>query len=210
MIPWRAVPVVDIGPLRLRPFGLFVALGVGLGIWLARRFLARAGYDPEPLGHLALLLVAFGVVGARVVIVVAEAGEFVRRPWAVGKHLGGPTSFPFATRYLGGRTVEGPLEVGVSVHNTAVYEAVGLIALLLVLVSVRRRVVPPGVITAVVACWYNLQRLATDGFRAYDERFVRMTTAQFASVALVTTGLWLAWRLRRSQDRPAPSMPGVT
>jgi phosphatidylglycerol---prolipoprotein diacylglyceryl transferase len=127
--------------------------------------------------------------------------------YAVGEHLGGETSFFLGTEYRGGRTIEGPIEIGTTIHNTSLYEFLGLFVLLIVLtLFLRRRPAPaPGAVATLFALWYGVQRFTTDAFRAYDERTFGLTGAQYLSIALVVVGIALAVRLaRRTPSAPAP------
>ena len=118
---------------------------------------------------------------------------------AVGEHLGGPTSFPLGMRYLGGVTVEGPLQVGVVYHNTALYELLHLAVLAALLWWLLR---PgrsrPGTGLVVFALWYGVARFLTDFLRVYDREVLGVTGAQWACLAVVVVAVWLAVRLRRS------------
>src|SRR6202035_4259934 len=56
---------LSIGPLRLRAYGLLIALGVFAAVWLAdRRWQARGG-NPGTLSTIALWGVPGGLIGAR-------------------------------------------------------------------------------------------------------------------------------------------------
>lgn len=121
--------------------------------------------------------------------------------YAVGEHLGRPTSFFLGTRYDGGETREGPLRVGEVIHNTSLYEMlhlIGLAALLWWLVARRRDRVPSGLALAVFCLWYGAARLATDALRAYDDRTLGLTGAQWMCLALLGVGALLLARTRRA------------
>lgn len=179
--PLEAVAVWDGG---LQFFGGLVAGGVVLWWWL------RA--NPDVAGPVLADGIAFALAAG---LVAGRVGCF-----AVGEHLGTTTGFPLGIRYLGGRTIEGPLTAGTTVHSTALYEALGVLVLLAVLARLRRRPLPPGTVLATAALWYGSQRFLTDFLRAYDRRFLGLTTAQFVSVGLVVLGAWMLLRLR-SGDR---------
>ncbi len=126
--------------------------------------------------------------------------------YAVGEHLGRPTGFPLATRYLGGETREGPLDVGVAIHNTSLYEALHLLVLAGVLwwiVTRTGRTPPAGTALAVFCLWYGAGRFATDALRAYDERVAGLTGAQWMCLALVVIGSVLLVRARRRREPAA-------
>ncbi len=123
--------------------------------------------------------------------------------YAVGEHLGRPTGFPLATRYLGGETREGPLDVGVAIHNTSLYETLHLLVLAGVLwwIVVRApRLAPAGTALAVFCLWYGAGRFATDALRAYDDRVAGLTGAQWMCLALVVIGSVLLIRDRHRRE----------
>jgi phosphatidylglycerol---prolipoprotein diacylglyceryl transferase len=82
-IPSPNFPVVfKVGPFALSYYGLFVALGIIVAIWLTGRELARKGYD----GGYALaiesifFIVPLGLVGARFSYVVANYDLYASNP----------------------------------------------------------------------------------------------------------------------------------
>lgn len=187
--PLSAFAVWDGG---LQFFGGLVAGVVVLWFWL------RA--NP----HVSGLLVADGItLGLAAGLVAGRLGCF-----AVGEHLGQTTDFPLGIRYLGGRTIEGPLTVGTTVHSTALYEALGVLVLIAVLSRLRCRPLPAGTVLAVAALWYGLQRFLTDFLRAYDRRFLGLTTAQFVCIGLVAFGAWMLLRLGTRDRRLVSSGVG--
>lgn len=128
---------------------------------------------------------------------------------AVGEHLGGPTSFVLGWRYLGGSTREGPLEVGVTYHNTSIYELLHLLVLAGVLWWLLERVrVRPGVAIGVFALWYGALRFLTDFLRDYDRTVLGLTGAQWACLALLPAGIWVLLRARGPADG-GPSVPAA-
>ena len=188
--PLGAFAVWDGG---LQFFGGLVAGAVVLWWWL------RA--NPDVPG----LVVADGIAYALAAgLVAGRVGCF-----AVGEHLGETTDFPLGLRYLGGRTIEGPLAVGATVHSTALYEALGVLVLIAVLSWLRRRPLPAGTVVAAAALWYGAQRFMTDFLRAYDRRFLGLTTAQFVCIGLVAFGAWMLLRLRTPDRDLVPSGVGA-
>jgi prolipoprotein diacylglyceryl transferase len=77
--------LVDSGPLQIRWYGLLLALGVLLGSTIARRELARRSIEPDLAYAVALWVVPFGLVGARLYHVATDwsarfAGHWERIP----------------------------------------------------------------------------------------------------------------------------------
>jgi phosphatidylglycerol:prolipoprotein diacylglycerol transferase len=125
--------------------------------------------------------------------------------YLVGEHLGGPTSFFLASKYLGGETREGPLVVGQVIHNTSTYEFLHLMALSLVLwllLSRSQRLVP-GTAMGIFCVWYGVARFGTDFLRAYDETVMGLTAAQYLSVVLLGVGIWIFATTGRRRARLA-------
>jgi prolipoprotein diacylglyceryl transferase len=77
--------LVNSGPLHIRWYGLLLALGVLLGATIARREMARRSLDPDLAYAVALWVVPFGLVGARLYHVATDwstrfAGHWERIP----------------------------------------------------------------------------------------------------------------------------------
>lgn len=126
--------------------------------------------------------------------------------YSVGEHFGRRSDFFLASEFRGGDTVE-PATVGESFHNTAMYEGLGLIVLLVVLTVLRRRDPRPGTLLAVFCLWYGLQRFLTDTLRAFDDRTLGLTGAQMLMVVVFGFGLLLVARLRGQGTGPQVSGP---
>jgi phosphatidylglycerol:prolipoprotein diacylglycerol transferase len=263
VIPYRTFPIIDLGPVSIRTFGVMTALGVLLGVGLLVRHVRPLGVDPDRVTDLAIRLVLFAFVGARVTWVLTHLGEldgpldaiavwkgglqfsggflfavaylahWMRRNpdvpravladgmaygltgglmlgrvgcYAVGEHLGRPTSFFLGTEYRGGTTIEGPIRIGTTIHNTSLYELLGLLVLLGVLTALRHRRPAPGALAIVFALWYGVQRFGTDSLRAYDDRTFGLTGAQYLSAALFAFGVALLVRRRRRAAVGAASL----
>jgi len=260
-IPFPTFAAIEIGPLRLMTFGLFVAIGVIVGIYVAARRNQRYGIPRSETEKVGLILVGIGFVGARLLWVVTHleeiqspidviavwdgglqfTGGFVTavllaplltrnwpkdRRWelldgavlglavgqmigrlgcvAVGEHLGGPTDFFLGWTYTGGTVVEGPLEVGVTYHNAALYEFLWLIPIILVLLYLDKRNVPAGVMAGSFAIMYGVARFLTDFVRINDEKLYGLTGAQYMTILLTLFGIWVVWSsLRRHREETA-------
>lgn len=263
-IPYTTFPTIEIGPLTLRTFGLFVALGIAAGIAIASRRNERFGIPARQTERIGLLLVVVGLVGARLLWVVTHLDE-LDSPWqafavwqgglqfsggfilailiaplltrsippdrrwpvldgavlglalgqaigrlgcySVGEHLGGPTTFLLGVNYRGGPTIEGPLVVGTTYHNTALYEFIWVLALFIVLWLLDRRgTLPAGAIAGLFCIGYGVGRFATDFLRTYDETLFGLTGAQYMCVALLAAGCWVLVRAYRTRP-PVAATP---
>ncbi len=68
------------GPITLHTYGLCVALGVLLAVWLAGRRARSEGLSRDAFLDLALWLIVASIVGARVLYVLVEWRQFAVRP----------------------------------------------------------------------------------------------------------------------------------
>ncbi len=72
-LPSPPSPVVfEAGPLALRYYGLFIALGIVVGTWLTSRELERRGYDGALAMDALFFTIPPGFVGARIYHVVTD------------------------------------------------------------------------------------------------------------------------------------------
>ncbi|MGE3619767.1 MAG: prolipoprotein diacylglyceryl transferase [Acidimicrobiia bacterium] len=124
--------------------------------------------------------------------------------YSVGEHFGSESSFLLATRYEGGDVREGslgevPLRVGMSFHNTALYELLYLLVLFVVLTLVLyggSRRAPTGTAIGIFCAWYGVARFGSDALRVNDERVLGLTGAQWMCLALLPTAAWVLLRVR--------------
>lgn len=181
--PWAVLFVWEGG---LQFAGAAIAAGVALWRWL------RA--HPR---HVQGVVVGGLAVAVPVGLAIGRLGCV-----AVGEHLGPPTSFFLATRYLGGRALEGPLTPGVAIHNPALYEAMGLALMAAALAAVLRRRPDPVKLAAAAAAWYGLQRFVTDFARSADARVAGLTAAQLGAAAVVFAAA-AAWHRAATRRPPA-------
>ena len=61
-IPYFSLPPIDLGLVKLQPFGILVATGVLLGAWVAGRFARRNELDPVATGDLVTYAVVTGFI----------------------------------------------------------------------------------------------------------------------------------------------------
>jgi phosphatidylglycerol:prolipoprotein diacylglycerol transferase len=67
VIPYTTFPIIALGPIELRTFGLMVGLGVLVGTWVAGRYVeSRTDLSRDDVYRIATRMVIFGVIGARI------------------------------------------------------------------------------------------------------------------------------------------------
>jgi prolipoprotein diacylglyceryl transferase len=126
--------LVNSGPLHIRWYGLLLALGVLCGALVARRELRRRGIDPDLTYSVALWVVPFGLIGARLYHVATDwstrfAGHWERIPqvWEgglgiYGALLGGMLGGAIAARRYG---IALPVLLDCIAPGTAIAQALG-------------------------------------------------------------------------------------
>lgn len=83
LVNWDPV-AFQVGPLAVRWYGIFMALSCLFGAWYLIRKGVERGLDEDALLNLVVLVVVAGVIGARLVFVLANYPEwFVRDPLEV-------------------------------------------------------------------------------------------------------------------------------
>ncbi|MFZ4514824.1 MAG: prolipoprotein diacylglyceryl transferase [Acidimicrobiia bacterium] len=65
-IPSPANGVLHLGPVPIHMYGVCIAIGVLIAVWIAERRWAARGHDPAEIASMALWIVGAGIVGARV------------------------------------------------------------------------------------------------------------------------------------------------
>lgn len=68
--------LLHLGSFVIRSWGLFVMIGIILAVLLSMREAGKRGVDPENIIDLAILLIISGMIGARVVYVMANFNEY--------------------------------------------------------------------------------------------------------------------------------------
>ncbi|HEV3355080.1 MAG TPA: prolipoprotein diacylglyceryl transferase [Acidimicrobiales bacterium] len=102
-----------------------------------------------------------------------------------------PTASPCAPTALTDRTV------GAVVHQTALYDFISTIFLLIVLLRLRRKPRYDGFLILFFAVWYGAMRIVEDFLRE-DVRHFGLTGSQWSSIVLVAVCLWMLTLYRRT------------
>jgi phosphatidylglycerol:prolipoprotein diacylglycerol transferase len=79
-IPFRTFPQVTIGPLTIRTFGVFVAIGILVGVAVFLRYARDRDLDADLLSRLAWWVIVLGIVGSRLLFVLTHWSEFSDDP----------------------------------------------------------------------------------------------------------------------------------
>ncbi len=94
MIPYLQAPKLELGPLTIEPFGIFVAAGILLAAHLLGKQAQRQGLDPTPLADYAPWGVGVGVVVGHLVHLLAyHPEELSKSPFQILKVWDGLSSF---------------------------------------------------------------------------------------------------------------------
>jgi phosphatidylglycerol:prolipoprotein diacylglycerol transferase len=92
---------------------------------------------------------------------------------------------------------------GVGVHQTALYDLLLTMALVLLLVFLNRRTRRTGILFFTYVVWYGSGRILTDFLRV-ENRFFGLTGSQWTSSLAVTLGVvtlvWFAWQSRAGKE----------
>ena len=75
-VQYRTFPSFSIGPITIRTFGVFVAIGILVGVRCFLRYARDHDLDPELLSRLAVWVVVLGIVGSRLLFVVTRWDDF--------------------------------------------------------------------------------------------------------------------------------------
>jgi phosphatidylglycerol:prolipoprotein diacylglycerol transferase len=82
-IPYRTFPSFTLGPITVRTFGIFVAIGILVGVWAFLRYARDRGLDTDALSRLAVWVVVLGLIGSRLLFVITRWDAFADRPLSV-------------------------------------------------------------------------------------------------------------------------------
>lgn len=74
-IPYKTIPVIEIGPFPLRVFGLLVAVGMVLGVWFGAAHGEAYGVSRDTAYSIGTRMVIAGIVGSRLTWVLTHLDE---------------------------------------------------------------------------------------------------------------------------------------
>jgi prolipoprotein diacylglyceryl transferase len=102
-IPSPPDNAISIGPLELRAYGLFIAIGAIVAVEISRRRWAASGEDSDAVGDIAVWAIPAGFVGARLYHVITDWHRFDDAPLDIVKVWEGGLGIPGGI--LGGAVV---------------------------------------------------------------------------------------------------------
>ncbi|HKC70714.1 MAG TPA: prolipoprotein diacylglyceryl transferase family protein, partial [Terriglobales bacterium] len=70
----------QLGNFSLPTYGLLVATGVLIGLWVSVRMSRRQGIDAEKTWNLGILVVLCGILGAKVLVILVDLGYYTSHP----------------------------------------------------------------------------------------------------------------------------------
>lgn len=166
-------------------------------------------------------LMDLGAPGLGIGIAVGRIGDLL-----IGDHLGKETSGPWGWQYQGGElispppcltpggervysTIDGCIEPGVIVHQTALYDMIWSLAIFGIILWLANKPRERGFLFLSWAGLYAVGRIATDFLRVDKTWFgLELTGSQITSIVALTIVLILLARYRGVPD-DAPSIPSA-
>jgi phosphatidylglycerol:prolipoprotein diacylglycerol transferase len=162
--------------------------------------LRRHGLPVLPMIDLAAPPMALGLVIGRISDLIT------------GDHLGKPTDLPWGFRYVGTNPPGQAPPLGAVVHPVALYDALLVAVLFVILVLYLRKPRPAGTAAAIFALYYSVDRLFLDFLRTDRTRLFGLTGTQLASIAVIAVvGSWVlrrqrvGWRTAGDADKTGPA-----
>ena len=73
----------QIGSLEIRWYGIAMALSMLVGAWIAARLLDKNGRDGNVMWDALFWIIAWSIVGARLIYVLTNLGDYADEPWKV-------------------------------------------------------------------------------------------------------------------------------
>lgn len=84
---------LQVGPIAIRWYGVFMAISMALGLYYFLRDGRRRGLDEDDLYNIAIAAFVGGLVGARAVYVLTNWGDYAAAPWEILRVDHGGLSF---------------------------------------------------------------------------------------------------------------------
>lgn len=75
-IPSPEISYIDLGPLRIHFYALFILLGIAIAVWFTDKRLVRRGAPSGTMLDIAIWAVPFGIVGGRIFHVLTHPKDY--------------------------------------------------------------------------------------------------------------------------------------
>ena len=126
-----------------------------------------------------------------------------------GDILGGPSNLPWATAYTNSAAVLQPgFRLGVAYQPAGAYEALATLAILLILVGIRRRGVRPGVLIITYLALYSVSQFLLDFVRQSEPviwlGLRELSLTAIASLLVLVPLTIVIWRRTEGRAGPKP------
>ncbi|MDX1980195.1 MAG: prolipoprotein diacylglyceryl transferase [Bryobacteraceae bacterium] len=72
--------IISIGGFYIPTYGVLVATGFLLGLWVAGKLARRQGLDPEVVKDLGVWVALAGIVGAKLLMILYDIGHYIQNP----------------------------------------------------------------------------------------------------------------------------------
>lgn len=80
MIPYKIIPMIDLGPFHISMYGIMFAIGILVAYYVARILAKKRGIDVNILDEPFVYIVISGVLGARLLYVILNLSYFLANP----------------------------------------------------------------------------------------------------------------------------------
>jgi phosphatidylglycerol:prolipoprotein diacylglycerol transferase len=85
--------LIELGGFSIKTYGFLIALGFGLGLFLASREARRVGLSVQAIGDLAFYILLGSIIGARLYFILTNLGYFTQHPLDMFKIWEGGLTF---------------------------------------------------------------------------------------------------------------------
>ena len=85
--------LIELGGFSIKTYGFLIALGFGIGLFLASREARRVGLNVQAIGDLAFYILLGSIIGARLYFILTNLGYFTQHPLDMFKIWEGGLTF---------------------------------------------------------------------------------------------------------------------
>ncbi len=74
--------ILTIGSFTIHGYGLMIGLGVLFAFWMAVKRAKKRDFDVDMIFNIGIQALVYGLLGAKLLYIVTEFGEFLQNPWS--------------------------------------------------------------------------------------------------------------------------------